>query len=157
MHGLDLYIQHVLTHLFPWPLDSQLTILFILQPFFGEHLIDAPYINDSKFPLLSPLSRLFYDRDSNRVSFLTEFFSDPSRSGPFYLDGDKYATFAINFINYLITEAYVCESVKYTFTSRSNLLVNVVHALRRPSSILLNKLNCTCFLCPFYCHRHHIR
>ena len=94
------------------------------------------------------------DRHFKRTSLLAEFFSDPSRSGPFNLDGDKYATFAINFTKYLITETYVCESVKYTFTSRSYLLVDAVHILQ-PSSILY--LNATCLLYPFYCHRHHIQ
>ena len=53
-----------------------------------------------------------------------------------------------------ITEMYVCESLKYTFTSRSYLLVDAVHILR-PSSILY--LNATCLLYPFYCHMHHIQ
>ena len=116
MHGWDLYIQHSLTHLSLGPLDSQLIIFLILQPF-DESLTEA--LNGPQHPLLSKLSRLFYDKDFRRTSLLTEFFSDPSRSGPFCLEGDEYAIFTINFAKYLITEMYVCESVKYTSTFRS--------------------------------------
>ena len=153
MHSWDLYIQDSLTHVFLGTLESQLVILLILdsEPF-GRYLTEA--LNGPQLLLLSQLSKLFCDRHSKRTSLLAEFSSNPSRSGPFYLDGDKYATIAINFKKYLITEMYVCESVKYIFTSRSYLLVNTVHILR-PSSILY--LNATCLLYPFYCHRHHVQ
>ena len=152
MHDWGLCIQHSLTHVSLGPLDSQLIILFILQPFDG-YLTET--LNGPQRLLLSRLSKLFCDRYSIMYTpLLTEFFSDPSRSGPFYLDGDKYATFAINFTKYLITQMCVCESIKYTFTSRSHLLVNAVYLLR-PSSIL--NLNATSLLCPFYCHRHHLQ
>ena len=147
MHGWGLCIQHSLTHVSLGPLDSQLIALLILDSEYPSETL-----NDSQRLLLSRLSRLFRYRYFRHTPLLTEFFSDPSRSGPFYLDGDKYATLAINFTKYLITELYVCESVKYTFTSRSHLLVNAVHLLQ-PGSIL----NTTCFLCPLYCHRHHIQ
>jgi len=51
------------------------------------------------------------ERHDDRYHLLTSFFSDPSRSGPFYLDGDKYVSFAITFTKYLI-QWYVCESAK---------------------------------------------
>ena len=151
MHNWGLWIQHSLTHVSLGPLDSQVIILRILDPF-DEYLTET--LNDPQRLLLFQLSKLFCDSDFHfrYTPLLTEFFSDPSRSGPFYLDGDKYTTFAIHFTKYLIAEMYVCESVKYIFTSRSHFLVNAVHLLR-PSSIL----SATCLLCPFYCHRHHIQ
>ena len=105
MHSWGLYIQRSLTHVSLGPLDSQFIILFILQPF-DEYLTKTE--NGLQRLLLFRLSTLFYDRCFGHTPFLTEFFGDPSRSGPFYLDGDKYATFAINFTKYLITKMYVC-------------------------------------------------
>ena len=105
MHGWDLYIQDSLTNSDLKLLDGQLIILFILQPF-DEYLTKTE--NGLQRRLLFRLSTLFYDRYFGHTPFLTEFFGDPSRSGPFYLDGDKYATFAINFTKYLITKMYVC-------------------------------------------------
>ena len=154
MHDWGLCIQNFLTHVSLGPLDSQLIILRIVDPF-HEYLRET--LNGPQRLLLSRLSKIFCDRNLRHTlctPLLTEFFSDPSRSGPFYLDGDKYATFAINLTKYLITDRYVCESVKYTFTSHSHLHVNAVHLLR-PSFVL--NLNPICLLCPFYCHKHHIQ
>ena len=149
MHDWGLCIQNFLTHVSLGPLDSQLIILRVVDPF-HEYLRET-----LSGPQRLLLSRLRV-RDILCTPLLTEFFGDPSRSGPFYLDGDKYATFAMNLTNYLITDMYVCESesVKYTFTSHSHLHVIAVHLLR-PSFV--SNLNPICFLCPFYCHRHHIQ
>ena len=126
--------------------------MVILQPF-DKYLTET--LNDPQHLCLFRLSDIFCDRLPLRTPLLKEFFNDPSHSGLFYLDGDKYATFAIYFTKHLIAEMYMCESVKYTFTSHSHLLVNAVHILGRPSFFL--NLNTTCLLCPFYCHRHHIQ
>ena len=125
MHDWGLCIQHSITHVSLGPLDSQLIIFYILD--IDEYPIKT--LNDQQRLFLSQLSMLFCDMYSLHTPLLAEFFGDPSRSGPFYLDGDKHATLAINFIKYLIIEMYVCESVKYTFTSRSHLLVNTVDLL----------------------------
>ena len=130
MHDWGLWIQHSLTHVSLGPLDSQLIILFILQPF-DKYLTET--LNDPQRLHMFRLSDIFCDRLPLRTPLLKEFFNDPSRSGLFYLDGNKYATFAIYFTKYLIAEMYVCKSVKYTFTSRSHLLVNAVHILGQPS------------------------
>ena len=113
MHGWGLWIQHSLTHVSLGPLDSQLIVLFILQPF-DRYLTET--LSDPQRRFLSRFLSLFFNGDFKRTFWLTEFFSDPSRSGPFYLDGDKYATVAINFTKYLIKEMYVCESFYFSFS-----------------------------------------
>jgi len=103
----DRYIRDSLTQSPVGPLELQYIVFFILPQFRSNYraqdiftILRTGEHYDSLARFSSALS--FHDGDSRYDLTLTEFFSDPSRSGPLYVDGTKYASFAITFIKYLI-------------------------------------------------------
>ena len=103
-------MQYFLKQISLGPLQSQYIVFFVVPQFRHTYRARDVFIWDSfgKEPeyqsLLDVSSTLrCHDGDRRYDLLLTEFFSNPSRSGPFYLDGNKYASFAITFTKYLIS------------------------------------------------------
>ena len=106
MLAWDRFIRHSLTPLKPH--EIKYIVFFVLTPFRknyrARHVFTSDTFGAEYQSLSSIISTLEYHNGDSRYDLLlTEFFSDPSRSGQFYLDGDKYAGFAIVFMKYLIT------------------------------------------------------
>lgn len=105
----DEYIQHSLTQLSLGSLAGQCIVFFVLPQFHGyrmNKIFSRATCSAQERSVSTFFTTLhFHDCDSRYELLLTEFFNDPSRSGPFYLDGDKYAGFAITFTQYLIQYA----------------------------------------------------
>ncbi|KAF8798343.1 hypothetical protein BYT27DRAFT_6902617 [Phlegmacium glaucopus] len=104
----DQYIRQSLMQLPPLgPLESQHLVFFILLQLRHYYYVHDVFIwIGARYQLSNISSTLNYHLGDFRYCLLlAEFFNDPSRSGPFYLHGDKYASFAITFTKYVIRPA----------------------------------------------------
>jgi len=155
----DRYILHSLTQLTVvrpqtqvslQPLEFQYVVFFILPQFRNTYRTQDVFTWSTcraGYQSLLNVSRTLepHDGDSRYDHLLREFFNDPSRSGPFYLDGNKYASFAITFTKFLIDRyVYDSESAKSIYLSLSYAPINAV-------DISIWKAS------PFYCRGHPIR
>jgi len=109
-------------------LEWQYIIFFILPQIRNNHRALKVFSLDTFGPKNSSLMNVvhtfeYHDGDCRYDLLVTEFFGDPSRSGRFYPDADKYANFAITFTKYIF-QRYVCRSVKVCFQLLS---LNLVH------------------------------
>ncbi|KAF8798347.1 hypothetical protein BYT27DRAFT_7264913 [Phlegmacium glaucopus] len=57
------------------------------------------------YRIFVPPSITTFNGDCRYDCLLAEFFNDPNRSGPFYLDADTYASFAITFTIFIVRGA----------------------------------------------------
>jgi len=142
------FILHSLTQLTLGPLELQYIVFFIL-PKFRNNYQAVDFFTCTTFAtvyqsLLNVSDTLWvHDGDYRYDLLLTEFFSDPSRSGPFYLDGDKYASFAITFTKYLINRYVYTDPQIYLFPRSHSLTYKCSKTYRNRClsdlSILLSK------------------
>ncbi|KAF8798341.1 hypothetical protein BYT27DRAFT_7218575 [Phlegmacium glaucopus] len=109
MRSWDRYIRLSLAQLPAslGPLESQCIIFYILPQFHrnykARHVFPWGTVGADYRSLLDLSFALeVHDGDCRYDLSLVEFFSDPSRSGPFYLDSNKYTSFATTFTRYLI-------------------------------------------------------
>jgi hypothetical protein len=120
--SLGMSIFNILTQLFFGPLVGQYIVFLVLPQFhgYGVHRFFSWGACAGERSVSIFFTTLhFHDNDSRYELLLTEFFNDPSRSGPFYLDGDKYAGFAITFIQYLIRRYVNTKNILSSFHSYS--------------------------------------
>ncbi|KAF8798342.1 hypothetical protein BYT27DRAFT_6902536 [Phlegmacium glaucopus] len=118
----DRYIRQSLTQLSE-PHMSQYILFFLLPQIpniYKAADIFSWYSLDGGYHSLQNVSATFERHDGDLSGkyhlLLTGYFSDPSRSGPFYLDGDKYASFTITLTKYLI-QWYVLQQTATIFTN----------------------------------------
>ncbi|KAF8798344.1 hypothetical protein BYT27DRAFT_6902614 [Phlegmacium glaucopus] len=103
----DQYIRQSLMQLPPLgPLESQYLVFLILLQIRDYYYVHSIFIcigaryRSYESSLSATLN--YHAGDFRYSLLLAEFFNDSSRSGPFYLDGDKYASFAITFTKHII-------------------------------------------------------
>lgn len=103
----DESIRNSLTQLSLGPVETQFIVFFTLPQFRNNYqahdIFNMATCGELYQLFLNVASTLqVHHGDSRYDVLLKEFFSDSSRSGRFYLDGDNYASFAITFTRYLI-------------------------------------------------------
>ena len=131
------------------PLEFQYIVFFILPQFrntyWAPNIFRTRDTCGAEYQSLLNVSYILerHDGDSRYDHLLREFFGDPSRSGPFYLDGNIYACFAITFTKFLMARyVYMNPQVCLFFS-----LINTVKHI----GITI------CLSSPFYCQRHPIQ
>lgn len=121
MAAWDSYMREFLTRLSVGSLENQY-LLFIILPQFrnsSNYSIANIFTTWRTFGGKDALSKSLHfsikaPSDSRHDRFLTDFFSDPRRSGKFYLDDNIHTLFTKRFVEYLINR-YACASAKGYF------------------------------------------
>ena len=83
------------------------------------------------------LTLKYHDGDRRCDLLLTEFFRDPSRSGTFYLDGNKCASFAIT--SHLIVRMWIRENFSHSLAYHCSA---ASHSIRKSALNWEHKFSC---------------